>query len=333
MPANVTGENTGVLPYLHSAAASFDPSPAAARLDAAFRNARQQRRPLLGGCLPVASPGWEALSEAAGLLEVPLPTGDAYMDGPDMRRGHETALDAGWTPLRSVSLAGDLAQSGRPVLVMAYWHTIAAVGAAEMARAVARAGAAGMVIADLPATAAAGWSRIARGEGIHTILLAGTWDPADLAVTARFATGAVYVPAAAGKTGGSEALDPALPEHVALAHAITGLEAVTGVGVNDERRARDAGMSGVSAVIVGSRFLRDAAGPDPARAIRETAARFSAAFAGADTPREARGRTEHARLRPAPGGTRPGRPGLNRLRPGSVPSLQPGSAGMRNRRE
>jgi tryptophan synthase alpha chain len=278
------------------------PSPAAGRFDTALRSAAARGRPLLAGCLPAGWPSgrrgrgaaWEALAGSSDLVEVALPSRWPYLDGETMRRAYAQALDGGYRHDLAIGLAGDLAAAGKPVIVMAYWHTIG--GDAGLARDFAAAGAAGLVIPDLPASCAPSWSEAARGAGLHTILLSGSTDPADLGFTARVSSGAVYVPAAGGPTGGPSSLREDLGGTVGAVSRLTGLPVMTGIGITGPGRAGLAARARPAVIIAGSAFVRAAAGAgNPGAAIRVLAGQFTNAISGATS------RMPAARHAPVPG--------------------------------
>jgi tryptophan synthase alpha chain len=246
-------------------------------------------RPLLGGCLPAGWPAadrarrsaWEALADSVGLVEVALPTPWPYLDGKTMRNAYVEALDGGYRHGDAVDLVGRLVDRGAAVIVMAYWHTLAAD--LSLAGHLARAGAAGIVIPDLPAASACTWSDTARAIGLHTILLAASANPGDLAMIARFATGAVYVPAADGPTGTGGRLRNRLADKIGQVRKRTGLPVITGIGITSPARAAEAARSCPDAIIAGSVFIWAVAGAaDPAAAIRSVAGRFAWSIGEAD---------------------------------------------------
>lgn len=288
---------------------SLDPSPGAARLTGALRAGRQGR-PVLGGCLTAGWPpdpgrraeAWQALADHAGLIEIAIPTPMPRLDGPVISASHAEALAGGYSHNDAIDLAGSVAARGKPVVVMAYWHTLDADP--WLAGELEAAGTAGFVVPDLPAVEAYSWTASQIDAGAHTILMADPGNPDALAAAGRYSTCAVYIPAAPGLTGTPARLRDGLARSVALAEQGTGLPAITGIGITSEDRAAAAAQSGAAAIIAGTAFARAAAGADPAAEIRDLAGRFTAAIAGSGVPpgyrrRPAPRRTaRHAGLQP-----------------------------------
>lgn len=262
--------------------------PPSVRLDQAFEDARRQARVLLAGCLHAGWPptmvnraaAWRALAANVDLIEIALPTTDPYFDGETMRTANRQALAAGYRHEDTLALISWL--SARvPVLVMAYWRTIAEHEAGRMARELAAAGAAGTVLPDLPVCRTARWVWTASAAGLATILL--TSPDGSPRHPAAAGTGAVYLPAAAGATGGSSGPDPGLPARVRTARARTGLPVITGIGISSPADVYAAARAGAECVLVGSAFARAAATADPGIAVSRLASSYRKALTSGES--------------------------------------------------
>jgi tryptophan synthase alpha chain len=256
---------------------------AARRFSADLSIARRDRRALLGVCLPA---GWRPAADgggggaayrlagaAADVVELAAPADPAPLDGPVMAGAYRETLAAGWMTgwlpawVRAVRRGG-----GASVLVMAYWPVIASYGPARFARGMALAGAAGIVIPDLPPGLAPDWADAVAPSGLHTILMAG--HPAR-------GSGAVYCPAAPGRTGTAAAPYPGLARMIGQARAAAGLPVIAGVGITPDR-ARLAADAGADVVLAGSALVAAMrARPDsPLAAAGQFLARFRAGLRG-----------------------------------------------------
>ncbi|RPK69969.1 Tryptophan synthase alpha chain [Streptomyces sp. ADI97-07] len=220
-----------------------------------------------------------ALAEHAGVLELGVPCVDPGMDGPEVRAAAEQSLAAGFR-MRDVFLAARLlsAASSVNLLIMTYWGPVAASGPARFAHEAKDAGAAGVVVPDLPAEEAAAWLAAARSAGIHTVLLPQHGaDDAELARIGASGGGMIY---ARGLTGATEPLAADLEAWVRRARDLTALPVGVDIEVSSPERAR-AVSEYADVVIVGSALIRAfqrAPGGAGTRAAAALAAELSASL-------------------------------------------------------
>lgn len=203
----------------------------------------------------------------ADLFEVGLPTLTAPLDGPVIQSAYRHALRAGLGSalghtLRTVQHAARRA----PTVVVTYWDPVSRVGPERLTRSLASAGAAGVMIVDLPDDQAARWHEAARAAGLTAPRLAprSATGPQLQAITAT-ASGWLYAPAHATPTGYRGPLDlPALAAAVSRLRAASPLPVVSGIGISTPRLAADVAPL-VDAVIIGTPVVRALTqGPDEA---------------------------------------------------------------------
>ncbi|MGW3862538.1 tryptophan synthase subunit alpha [Streptomyces sp. NPDC005047] len=188
----------------------------------------------------------------ADLFEIGLAHHDAHLDGPVIQHAYRRALrsgDALDSAVRAVACAAHL----RPTVVMTYWEPIQRHGPESTARLFADAGAAGVMVVDLPDHHAERWQAAARHANLHTPRLVPrhTTDN-DLATVAAHASGWLYAPASAAPTGYRGPLDiPALAAFTRRLRASSPLPVVSGVGISTPAlAARVAPL--VDAVVIGT---------------------------------------------------------------------------------
>jgi tryptophan synthase alpha chain len=237
---------------------------------------------LMGGFpdLDASRAAGEAAADAgADLIELGIPFSDPLADGPVIHAAGTDALAAGATPHGVLGVCEALA--GRlPVVLMVYANLVLAGGAERFAARAAAAGAAGLIVPDLPHEEA-GELRAACGErGLALVpLVAPTTPPERLARIAADARGFVYTVSLTGTTGERDELPPELPETVSRVRGATDLPVAVGFGISrPDQASRVAEIA--DGVIVGSRVVRAAGegGPDAVRgAVAELAAALGSA--------------------------------------------------------
>ncbi len=269
------------------------------RLQAAFQDARAQRRAVLVGYLPAGFPSVEgaiaalrALVEAGvDVVEVGLPYSDPLMDGPTIQEAVDRAL-AGGTRTRDVLRTVEaVAATGVPTLVMSYWNPVERVGPARFAARLREAGAAGAITPDLLPEEAEPWLAATAEQGLAPVfLVAPSSTDARIRRVAGVSRGFVYAASTMGVTGARAAVSDRAGALVARVHAATSTPVAVGLGVST--RAQAAEVAGYAdGVIVGSAFVRallDA--PSPVAGVRAAAALAEELAAGVrvDRPPPAR---------------------------------------------
>lgn len=206
-------------------------------------------------------------AEAAGadLIELGIPWSDPVADGPVIQASTHAALRGGMTLARALDVL-EAARPAIPVIVFSYLNPILAFGARAFA-ARARAGAAGILITDLPVGADRTVEADLRSSGLPLVrLVAPTTEGDRLKVVAGQSEGFVYLIARLGVTGRTDKTDETdgLRDRVRELRAVTDLPLAVGFGVSDPGRAAEV-ASLADGVVVGSAIVeRMAKGGAPA---------------------------------------------------------------------
>ncbi|MCB2189217.1 MAG: tryptophan synthase subunit alpha [Deltaproteobacteria bacterium] len=215
----------------------------------------------------------------ADVIEVGIPYADPLADGPVIMRASQAALEAGANPRALLEvLEGVSPGLGAALAVMTYYNPVHHLGLGEFARACRAAGAAGVIIPDLPVEEAGDWIRAARDQDLDTVfLVAPTTTPERLPAILQVCRGFVYYVSLAGVTGSKLDLAGGLLAEVARVKQAAGLPVAVGFGVSAPEEA--AALARVAdGVIVGSALVRELleAGGEPGPALA-LAARLRAA--------------------------------------------------------
>jgi tryptophan synthase alpha chain len=243
------------------------------RIAEAFAAARQEDRaalmPYLMGCFPDADTSLaiaRSYAEAgADVIELGVPFSDPLADGPVIHAAAVRALAAGSTLERVLSIGERLA--GRlPVVPMVYANMALARGPSRFAQMLADAGAAAVIVPDLPLEEAGEIGEELSRVGVALVPLVAPTTPEERRrrICER-AQGFVYVVSDTRVTGERDMLPDGLAEHVAAVRADALVPAAVGFGIATPEQAAAVGRI-ADGVIIGSRLVRavseaDGAGP------------------------------------------------------------------------
>lgn len=202
----------------------------------------------------------------ADLLELGVPFSDPLADGPVIQAAGSHALAAGVTVDGVLDVCHALS-ARLPVVLMTYANAVLSHGDESFVGRAARAGAAGLIVPDLPHDEAAQLRRACDGEGIALVPLAApTSTPERLAAIGADARGFVYTVSVTGTTGERDELPPELADTVAQVRQAADVPVAVGFGIATGDQARRVAEL-ADGVIVGSRVVR-AAGDDGPEGVR-----------------------------------------------------------------
>jgi tryptophan synthase alpha chain len=246
------------------------------RIAAAFSGSgkRAALMPYLMGGFPDVETS-RAIGEAyadggADLVELGVPFSDPLADGPVIQAAGTRALAAGATVGAVLAVAEALAQR-LPVVLMCYANIVLAQGVEGFAAELARVGASGLIVPDLPLEESGDVRSACEAAGIALVpLVAPTTPDARLAAIGAQARGFLYTVSVTGTTGERTGSSDAFAGVVARAKTHTAVPVALGFGIATPEHAAQAAAAGADGVIVGSRLVRAAAeAGDPAAAVRE----------------------------------------------------------------
>ncbi|HST54826.1 MAG TPA: tryptophan synthase subunit alpha [Solirubrobacteraceae bacterium] len=227
--------------------------------------------------------GQACVQAGANILELGMPYSDPLADGPVIHEAGMRALAAGVSITGVLEVARTLAPSV-PVVLMCYANMVFAAGAGSFVERLARTGASGLIVPDLPFEETAELARCCDAHGLALVpLVAPTTPPERLALIGARAKGFLYTVSVVGTTGERVALSDQFAEVVGRAKAATAAPVALGFGISTAAHARQAADAGADGVIVGTRLVRAAAeSDDPAGAVGEVVAELAAGLAVAE---------------------------------------------------
>jgi tryptophan synthase alpha chain len=204
----------------------------------------------------------------ADLIELGVPYSDPLADGPVIHEAGTRALAAGSSIAGVLEVARALA-ADVPVVLMCYANMVLAPGAGAFVERLARTGACGLIVPDLPVGEAPEVLEACDAHGLALVpLVAPTTTPERMREIGGQAKGFLYTVSVVGTTGEREALADRFAGIIARAKASTAVPVALGFGIGTPEQARMAADAGADGVIVGTRLVRavSEAPEDPAAA-------------------------------------------------------------------
>jgi tryptophan synthase alpha chain len=216
--------------------------------------------PYLTAGFPTPAVSLEALrtvaAAGADFVEVGVPFSDPLADGPTIQRTTQTALEQGMTVARVLELIR-AAAAQVPVIIMTYLNPVLAYGVQRFAEDAHAAGAAGVILTDLPAGADTAVEQAVTSSELDLIrLVAPTTDDRRLKTALSGATGFVYLISRLGVTGVRTEAPHDLDAQVKRVRAASAsrLPVAVGFGISTPAQAAAAARS-ADGVVVGSALM------------------------------------------------------------------------------
>jgi tryptophan synthase alpha chain len=235
-------------------------------IEGAFAAARAEGRAALMPYLMGGFPDQETATAVAGayadagadLIELGVPFSDPLADGPTIHAADTAALAAG-AKLETVLETCAAVADRIPVALMTYSNMILAKGVEEFGGLAAEAGAAGVIVPDLPLEEQ---SAIADALGSHGLalipLVAPTTPPERRARICAGAQGFVYLVSTVGVTGERAELPPELTDLISAAKEEASVPVAVGFGISTPEQGATVGKL-ADGVIIGTRLVREVA--------------------------------------------------------------------------
>jgi tryptophan synthase alpha chain len=194
----------------------------------------------------------------ATAIELGVPFSDPAADGPVIQRACERALARGVKLNDVIAVAGRAVKTtGVPIVLFSYLNPLLRHGLGKLAQDAAEAGLAGVLVTDLPAESAQGFSQALQSRGLDLVsLVAPTSTEQRIAQIAQHATGFLYAISVTGVTGTRQQLSTDVSALLQRIRRVTQLPVAVGFGISNPEQAREAWARGADAVIVGSAIVR-----------------------------------------------------------------------------
>jgi len=231
-----------------------------------FSQLRQQERCALMPFLMAGDPHLGATratllalqAQGADLVELGIPYSDPLADGPVIQAAASRALAAGTTPARVLEMLASLrGELQIPVVLFTYSNPLLNRGMETFCREAAAAGAAGLVVPDLPLEEAEKLSAIASAAGLDLVLLVAPTTPAGRMARIHSASrGFTYLVSVTGVTGVRTSLGSRVEALVGQLRQLGPTPVAVGFGIAGPEQARQVRQWGADGAIVGSALVQ-----------------------------------------------------------------------------
>lgn len=206
--------------------------------------------------------------EGADFIELGVPYSDPLADGPVIQAAATRALK------RGTSLDGvlEVVRQGSPeltapIVLFAYYNLILNRGIDRFLADASAAGAAGLVVPDLPLEEATNLLAPAAARGVEVTLLVAPTSPEDrIRAIVEQSQGFVYLVSVTGVTGVRSQVQARVADLLRQMRDYTDKPIGVGFGISAPEQARQVRDWGADAVIAGSAFVKrlaDEGSPDP----------------------------------------------------------------------
>ncbi|MFL2672139.1 MAG: tryptophan synthase subunit alpha [Prochlorococcaceae cyanobacterium] len=241
-------------------------APGSTAISSRFAGLKQQSRCALMPFLTAGDPDLATTRAAllalqangADLVELGIPYSDPLADGPVIQAAASRALEVGTTPASVLEmLAGLKGELTMPVVLFTYSNPLLNVGMETFCADAAAAGAAGLVVPDLPLEEAEKLSPIAAAQGLDLVLLVAPTTPAErMARIAAASRGFTYMVSVTGVTGERAQMESRVAGLVGQLKAMGPTPVAVGFGISGPQQAIEVRSWGADGAIVGSALVK-----------------------------------------------------------------------------
>lgn len=196
--------------------------------------------------------------EGADIVELGIPYSDPLADGPVIQAAAARALSVGTSPAGVLemlsSLKGELTV---PVILFTYSNPLLNMGMERFCEQAAQAGAAGLVVPDLPLEEAEKLSPVAAGFGLDLVLLVAPTTPEERMIRiAQRSRGFTYLVSVTGVTGERSRMETRVEGLVKKLKESSPVPVAVGFGISGAEQVRQVRSWGADGAIVGSALVK-----------------------------------------------------------------------------
>ncbi|WP_269622590.1 tryptophan synthase subunit alpha [Prochlorococcus marinus] len=213
--------------------------------------------------------------KGADIIELGIPYSDPLADGPIIQFAASRALSSGTSPKTVLRMLRDIKDKLTiPVILFTYSNPLLSYGMDLFCKDASDAGAAGLVVPDLPLEEAEKLSSIASSRELDLVLLIAPTTPEERMKTiAEKSNGFIYLVSVTGVTGERSLLQDRVQLLVKKIKQFTSKPVAVGFGISDANHVRKVRNWGADGAIVGSALVKRISNA-PNRKVIEEATEF-----------------------------------------------------------
>lgn len=212
------------------------------------------------------------------IVELQIPFSDPLADGPTIMKACEKSLEQGTRVKDAFAIMKQLSSEvSIPLLFMAYYNTVFNYGTETFCKDAKEAGAAGLIIPDMPVDEESeeGFYAACKKYDLHTIqVLSPASTDERLKKNAKIANGFVYFTARQGTTGAKDTLDPKIGKYLKKMRDVFDLPLAVGFGISKKEHVEML-KDKADIAVIGSAVI-DLINNSPKERVQENVRRFFA---------------------------------------------------------
>ncbi|GAB4815682.1 hypothetical protein N2152v2_002728 [Parachlorella kessleri] len=218
--------------------------------------------PFLVACDPDPATSLAAIKKldecGADVIELGVPYSDPLADGPTIQAAATRALQKGTTLDKVLAIVREATETVRaPIVLFTYYNPIMARGLDKFCAQAKEAGAAGLLVPDIPVEETAEIREVAARHGIELVLLVTPTTPEErMKRIAQMSSGFVYLVSVTGVTGMKESMETRVEGLITMLKGVTDKSVAVGFGVSRPDQAAQIKAWGAEGVICGSALVR-----------------------------------------------------------------------------
>ena len=196
--------------------------------------------------------------EGADIVELGIPYSDPLADGPVIQAAAARALSGGTSPAGVLEMLSSLkGELNIPVILFTYSNPLLNMGMERFCEQAAQAGAAGLVVPDLPLEEAEKLSPVAAGFGLDLVLLVAPTTPEERMMRiAQRSRGFTYLVSVTGVTGERSRMETRVEGLVKKLKESSPVPVAVGFGISGAEQVRQVRSWGADGAIVGSALVK-----------------------------------------------------------------------------
>ena len=196
--------------------------------------------------------------KGADFIELGIPYSDPLADGPIIQLSASRAIKSGTSLAQVLDLLKNL--KGKlfiPVILFTYFNPLLSFGFKRFCEVASNAGAAGVIIPDLPLEETKQFSQIANEFNLDLILLVAPTTPIErMKMISRRTRGFSYLVSVTGVTGERSKLENRVENLIGQLKEISSKPVAVGFGISSPEHIIKVRQWGADGVIIGSAFVK-----------------------------------------------------------------------------